>query len=103
MTKYKAKKTEVNGIVFASKKEANRFSELMLLALAGEIRGLELQPKFTMRVNGKKICDYIADFKYRTKDEWIVEDVKGYKTPVYKLKSKLFDALWGDDYRLVET
>ena len=49
MSKYRNVKTEVDGILFASKKEARRYSELKLLERAGEIAHLELQPRI-------KIC-----------------------------------------------
>jgi hypothetical protein len=46
--KYGAKRTEVMGIKFDSKKEANRYLELKMLARAGKIRDLKLQPKFLL-------------------------------------------------------
>lgn len=96
MSKYNAVKTEVDGYVFDSKAEANRYSELKLMELADEISYLELQPKFPIVVNGKKIATYIADFRYfycGTKQ--VIEDVKGVKTPVYRLKKKLVEAIYG--------
>jgi len=92
--KYRAVKTEVDGIVFDSKREAARYMELMLLQRAGEISHLELQPVYECVVNGKKICTYRADFRYFTKLGNIVEDVKGVKTPIYRLKKKLVEALY---------
>ena len=92
--KYRAVKTEVDGIVFDSKREAARYMELMLLERAGEISHLELQPVYECVVNGKKICTYRADFRYFTKLGNIVEDVKGVKTPIYRLKKKLVEALY---------
>ena len=93
-SKYKAVKTEVDGITFDSKREAARYMELMLMQRAGEIKRLELQPKYDCIVNGNKICTYRADFRYSTNENSIVEDVKGMKTPVYKLKKKLVEALY---------
>jgi hypothetical protein len=91
-----AKRTEVNGHVFPSKKEATRYMELFLLQKAGEIKDLELQPKFAIVVNGFKVCTYIADFRYRNRyGDVIVEDVKGFRTPVYSLKAKLMKAVHG--------
>lgn len=97
--KYGNKKTEVDGILFDSKKEAKRYQELRLLEKQGIILELQLQPKFPIVVNGKKICTYIADFDYcvaHTADR-IVEDVKGIKTPIYNLKKKLVKAVHGID------
>lgn len=44
--KYSAKSMEVDGHKFPSKREARRYQELVLLAKAGEIDDLELQPRF---------------------------------------------------------
>jgi hypothetical protein len=92
--KYRAVKTEVDGIMFDSKREAARYMELVLLERAGEISRLELQPKYDCVVNGKKICTYKADFRYFNANGSVVEDVKGMKTPVYRLKKKLVEALF---------
>ncbi len=94
MSKYHSKKTEVDGYIFDSKAEAVRYSELKLLEAAGEIEHLQLQPKFPILVNGKKICTYIADFQYNDHGRVVIIDVKGIKTPVYRLKKKLFEALY---------
>jgi hypothetical protein len=97
MSKYHNIKTVIDGITFASKKEAKRYQDLKLLLKAGEISELTLQPKFDLTVNGHKIGSYIADFQYRekTNGRYIVEDVKGMVTPVYRLKAKLVKALHG--------
>lgn len=99
--KYKAKRTTVDGMTFHSQKEARRYVELKLLERAGEIQNLQLQRKFPLEVGGVKIGSYIADFAYRDLrprvTEFIVEDVKGFKTPVYRLKKKLMKALFQID------
>lgn len=93
--KFGAVKTEYNGYVFDSKKEAARAQELDLLIKAKEVVSVVYQPKFDCVVNGKKICTYKADFKVMYKDgHEEIEDVKGFKTPVYKLKKKLVGALF---------
>lgn len=110
MHKYNAKKTVVDGIKFDSKKEAKRYKELKALELVGKIDRLELQPRFLLqdgfRYEGKAIrkIEYVADFLYRDLStyELVVEDVKGVKTDVYKLKKKLFLKRYGDEYRLEE-
>lgn len=93
-SKYGAKKTEIDGFVFDSKREAARYSELKMLEQAGEIKNLTLQPKFPCFVNGKLVCTYIADFQYHDVVGRHVEDAKGFKTDVYKLKKKLVEALY---------
>jgi len=108
MHKYRAKATVVDGIRFASKKEAGRYQELKLLVLAGEIGKLQLQPGFKLGTddapvlmrsprypNGRR-ASYFADFKYRGKDGLeVIEDVKGMDTPLSKLKRAVVEAQYG--------
>lgn len=97
MTKYRAKPTTVDGIRFHSKKESQRYLQWKLLEHSGAISCLELQPSFRLIVNDKLIATYRADAKYLdTKTgELVIEDVKGMRTREYKLKKKLFEALYG--------
>jgi hypothetical protein len=97
MTKYHAQRTKVGDITFASKAEARRYEELVILQYAGVISALTLQPIFHLSVNGVKIGKYIADFQYYQDGKIITEDVKGVRTPVYNLKKKLVKALYGVD------
>ncbi len=101
-SKYNAVRTEVDGITFASKKEAKRYSELLLLQKAGVIHDLTLQPKFPLRADGGgKVGDYVADFSYvdTVTGAGVVEDVKGVLTPVYRLKKKMVKAQYGVDIK----
>lgn len=92
--KYRNRKTEAGGIMFASQKEAKRYGELQTLERAGEIADLKLQVRFPIKVNDKKVCTYIADFTYLDKgSRFVVEDTKGYKTSIYILKKKLMKAV----------
>jgi hypothetical protein len=99
-SKYKNVKTAVDGVTFDSGAEARRYGELKLLERAGAIENLTLQPKFDCVVDGTKVCTYRADFSYFTRtpsglgEKRVVEDVKGYKTPVYKLKKRLVEAIY---------
>ena len=95
--KYNAIKTVVDGVTFDSRKEARRYSELKLLEKCGKIHSLTLQPRFDLIVNGTKCGFYRADFKYTENNREIVEDCKGFKTPVYRLKKKLVKAIYGVD------
>ena len=102
MAKYYSKKVTRNGITFDSKKEANRYSELVLLERAGKIHSLERQVKFELipsqRIDGKVVeraCHYVADFVYQENGKTIVEDTKGYKTKDYIIKRKLLLFLKG--------
>lgn len=92
--KYGAVKTEVDGIVFASKKEAARYVELKLAERTGQITNLELQPEYEIVINGIKCGKYVADFRYKGAGKVFVEDVKGMKTPVYRFKKKIVEALY---------
>jgi hypothetical protein len=98
VSKYKSKKTVVNGQTFDSKKEANRYQELLLLEKAGAIQDLRRQVKFVLihsqrdEKTGKVIereCSYRADFVYTEDGETVVEDVKGFRTKEYIIKRKL--------------
>lgn len=96
--------TEVDGIAFASKKEARRYGELRLLEKAGAIRLLKVHPAFPLDVNGHPICRYVGDFQYVENGVEVVEDVKSpitRKHPVYRLKNKLFAAIHGFQIREV--
>jgi hypothetical protein len=97
--KYGAIPTLVDGIRFASKAEARRYSELLLLQRGGEITGLQLQPKYPLFVNGTKIGVYTGDFSYFDKTgAAVVEDVKSKATgdnTAYRLRKKLAEALYG--------
>lgn len=95
MSKYNNQKIRVGGEVFDSKREYNRWCELRLLEHSGIIRNLQRQVKFRL-INSQKTperterpCDYIADFVYYENGKRIVEDCKGMRTDVYKIKRKL--------------
>lgn len=92
--KYKAKRTQVDGVSFPSLAESRRYAVLKLLERAGEISNLELQPSFPIDIGGRHICLYKADFAYFKDGQRITEDVKGVRTPVYNLKKKLVEALY---------
>lgn len=101
--KYRNVPSVVDGIRFASKREAHRYCELKLLEKEGEIINLRLQPRYPMTVNGMHVCTYVADFEY----DWAVlprlttEDSKGVRTKDFIIKAKLFHALYGREVTLV--
>lgn len=104
MSKYGNKKTLVDGIWFDSKKEAARYQDLLLLQRAKMIRSLMLQQVFVLApsviLDGIKIPElrYKADFTYfdDTKGgDFVVEDVKGFRTKDYKLKRHLMKSQLG--------
>lgn len=109
-SKYNAKKDNVDGHKFDSKREAERYCELKLFVRAGEIRNLELQPRFLLQdkfvdKQGKthKKIEYVADFLYIDKQgRNVVEDVKGVLTAVYKIKKKMFLKIYDEQYEFRE-
>lgn len=92
-SKYKAVKTIVDGIKFDSKKEAKRYQELKLLEQSNEIKGLKLQVPFILIDKSEygRVIKYVADFVYIRDGEEIVEDCKGFRTDVYRLKKRMFE------------
>lgn len=109
--KYKEKKNkyhneiiEVDGEKIDSKKEYERYKELKLLENQGIIKDLRRQVRFELqpsyKKNGKLVRGiyYIADFVYidTFKGQKIVEDTKGYRTEIYKLKKKIFEYVYKD-------
>jgi hypothetical protein len=92
MNKYNARSVAIDGHRFASAAEGRRYATLVALERAGRIAGLELQPRFDCVVAGVKICAYVADFRYRRDGAEVVEDVKGVRTALYRLKRKLAEA-----------
>jgi predicted component of type VI protein secretion system len=108
MNKYGNRKTEIDGIVFDSKHEALRYCELKYMERARMIKNLRRQVPYvlipTQRDGKGRVIErevkYIADFVYWQHingDEWImvVEDAKGMRTDVYKLKKKLMLERYG--------
>ena len=99
MTKYRNRKVTVDGIMFDSVREARRYGELKLLEKGGYISNLRLQVPYELLPNQTDIdgnvierkVRYIADFVYydNQKKQEVVEDAKGVRTDVYRLKKKL--------------
>ena len=89
--KYRNIPTIIDGITFASKKEAQRYQDLKLLQLGNIISNLEIQPVIPLMVNGIKIGRYTGDFKYQVNGKTIIEDVKSKatKTRDYMLRKKI--------------
>lgn len=110
MSKYKARKTELDGITFDSQAEANRYRNLALLQKAGLISDLELQVPYVLAPKAKlqgesrtrPAVRYVADFRYTdSMGQLVVEDVKGMDTPVSRLKRHLLKTVHGVDVRVI--
>lgn len=96
-SKYGNSKVESDGIKFDSIKERNRYHQLKS---DSNIRELEHQVTYRIEINGKLVCRYIADFRYKVDGVTVVEDVKSAitkKNPVYRIKNKLMKAVFGVD------
>jgi hypothetical protein len=101
--KYGAKPVVDNGQRFDSTSEFRRYCTLKLMERAGEIHGLELHPVYKLRVDGHDICEFEPDFRYLTATgQLVAEDSKSPATitPEFKLKAKLFRALYGIEVTL---
>lgn len=100
-SKYHARKTTVDGITFDSMREAHRYLALKGMEEDGLISDLrrqvryELVPAFDVDGRRYRPVYYVADFVYMEAGKEVVEDVKGMRTDVYKLKSKLFARRYG--------
>lgn len=106
-SKYRNRQTVVDGIRFDSAKEARRYGELKAAETAGLISDLELQPEFLLEIGGRPVLQksrgypngrrvkYVADFRYTRDGIAVIEDVKGMKTPLYKLKKAVVEAIYG--------
>lgn len=111
MSKYRNKKCNIDGIWFDSIREGRRYAELKLMEKGGYISDLQLQVPFELVPNQKNIDGkvvekkvvYRADFVYRDNEtgKTVVEDSKGYRTEVYRLKKKLMRLVHGIEIKEV--
>jgi hypothetical protein len=103
-SKYGARPVTIDGIRFASGREARRYAELKILERVGQIWDLTLQAEFVLHVRAdvaqQRIGVYRADFVYRTAEGTVVEDAKGVRTALYKWKKKHTELEYG--VRIVE-
>ena len=95
--KYGNRKISLDGLTFDSRFEAKKWQELCMRQRIGEITELQRQVRFPLiptRHYGKECvrgCSYVADFVYTEKDgQSVVVDTKGFETPEYIIKKKLF-------------
>ena len=96
-SKYGNKKTEVEGIVFDSVKEAKYYKTLLLLKKAGKIGLLELQVPYELNEGGTHSLKYVADFVYVDSEtgKKVVVDVKGMRTREFIKKRRLMLKMHG--------
>lgn len=102
-TKYHATRVEQDGESYQSKKERDRHVQLKHAVRLGEVKYLVRHPVFRLAEKVKQEGEeratpalrYEADFMYVKDGELVVEDVKGMKTRVYKMKRHLMKTVWG--------
>ena len=93
--KFNARKVYVKGMMFDSKKEAERYLILLDMERRGEIQDLERQVKFEILEGNEyfRPVHYIADFQFIKDGQTHIIDVKGMKKgcayQLYKIKEKL--------------
>lgn len=91
--KYRAEPAAAHdGRMFDSKAEAQRYQELAALHRAGAINGLMCQPRYVLIDKSRhgRAIEYVGDFGYLEAGRAVVEEVKGFETPVWRLKRRLF-------------
>lgn len=106
--KYGNKKVTIGGETFDSKKEGDRWVDLLRKQEAGEISHLERQPKFYLYgakgpvlirsrgyPNGRRAV-WKGDFAYfcSIRNKRICEDVKGFRTQIFILKKAVVEACY---------
>lgn len=98
MQKYNNRKVCCWGETFDSMLECERYKYLKALEQQKVISNLQRQVKYVLLPSQKdsktrktieREITYLADFVYEKGSQTIVEDVKGMKTDVYKIKRKL--------------
>lgn len=105
--KFHNHKTVYEGIQFDSKREAERWAELLILEKAGDITDLQRQVRYVLipsqktKTKTERAVTYVADFVYKDHGETVVEDAKGVPTKEYIIKRKLMLFIHGIQVREV--
>lgn len=89
--KFHAKPTELDGIKFPSKKEANFYQKLKLLQKSGEVLFFLRQVPFHLPGQIKYLCDFVV---FNSDGNVSFIDCKGMKTPTYIMKKKQVESLY---------
>lgn len=89
--KFNAKKTEVDGITFASKKEAAYYQTLRLRQKAGEVLGFFRQVPIDLPGGIIYRMDFLV---FYTDGSCEGIEIKGHETPEWKLKYKLLQEFY---------
>ena len=111
-SKYRNKKTVLDGITFDSMREAARYQELRALAARGVIEDFRHQAPFVLapgvrfsdEKRAKPALRYVADFAYKLDGRLVVEDVKSKVTAgaaAYRIKRHLMLSVHGIEVKEV--
>jgi hypothetical protein len=95
-TKYRAVRTQYDGMWFDSQGEAQRWAELRLSERCGLIADLDRQVPFTLDLGAGKTRVLRMDFTYREGGKVVAEDFKGHMPPMARLKLQAFAAQYPD-------
>lgn len=103
MTKFGNRRVNTPDGWFDSQRELRRWEELKLLQRAAKISGLKRQVDFELipKMAGFRQIIYRADFVYEIDGKQVVEDSKGFRDRVYRLKCRLM--LWRHNVMILET
>jgi Protein of unknown function (DUF1064) len=106
--KYRAKKTEYDGITYASKFEARVAQELALRMKAGEFVKIEPQFRIPLYIyladsSPVNLFAYVCDFRCERPDgTFLLVEAKGYRTDIYRVKQKILRLVWLPDHPTYE-
>jgi hypothetical protein len=101
--KYGNRLVKEDGLTFQSAGEYRRWKGLQLLERSGDITSLKRQVPFPLKIGDSLVTTYIADFTYYEPDGvFVVEDYKGVKTEVFKIKEKLMKAIHNIKIRITK-
>ena len=96
--KYNAHKSEYKGMKFDSSFELDCWRHLEQFESEGKIKDLNRQVKFELLPANSvyRALNYVSDFTFYVGDEYIVADAKGFITPEFKIKQKIFYNKYGN-------
>ncbi len=102
--KFGAVRTVLDGITFASRREAAYYAELKLRERIGEVSAVEMQPRYALTIKGQLIGTYKPDFRFwdNLQGRERVVDVKGVITREFQRTKRLMRAIHGIEVEVVK-
>ena len=89
--KFNAQRTELDGIKFSSKREAQYYQELQFAVKSGDLLFFLRQVPLHLPGGVRYCIDFVEFWK---NDEVRFVDTKGFRTPMYIAKKKMVEALY---------